>query len=93
MRWSASTAGCERRFIVLDHSSKLLDEDKAMRWEYKLLEFKKKHWLSGQPNLEEMQAELTNLGRQGWELIDTTKRADSSGFSVNLLFIFKKPIQ
>lgn len=40
-----------------------------MRWEYKTITFKKRHFFSGSIDLETLNQQLDALGREGWELV------------------------
>lgn len=61
-----------------------------MRWEYKTVEYKKRHLLTGKISMQELQTELDNLGRQGWELVNLSR--DTNGLRQMLMLIFKRQI-
>lgn len=44
-----------------------------MRWEYKVIKFSKRSFFSGTIDPEAFEAELNNLGRDGWELVSVTQ--------------------
>ncbi|HWK55104.1 MAG TPA: DUF4177 domain-containing protein [Hyphomicrobiales bacterium] len=40
-----------------------------MRWEYKVVRFKKGSFMTGQLDMQELEQQLNELGREGWELV------------------------
>ncbi len=40
-----------------------------MRWEYKTLQYTKRSFFTGAVNAVELERELNELGRDGWELV------------------------
>jgi len=44
-----------------------------MRWEYKIFNFSKRSFWGCVINAEELQSQLNELGRDGWELVNTTQ--------------------
>jgi len=63
-----------------------------MRWEYKVIEFKKRSAWSGKVQIQELQSELDNLGRQGWELIQASL-VSAQAFGQSPMLILKRPLQ
>ena len=49
-----------------------------MRWEYKVIKFNKRSFFSGTIDPEAFEAELNNLGRDGWELLPERKPLPST---------------
>lgn len=44
-----------------------------MRWEYKVIKFSKRNFLSGTIDPDAFESELNALGREGWELVSFTQ--------------------
>jgi hypothetical protein len=61
-----------------------------MRWEYKVIKFSKRSFFSGTIDPEAFEAELNNLGRDGWELVSVTQ--NQMAISVNEVTVFEKHV-
>ncbi|MCL2148748.1 MAG: DUF4177 domain-containing protein [Methanomassiliicoccaceae archaeon] len=67
---------------------------KAMRqFEYKVVETKAKAWLAfgGKIDAAEAEIELNEMGRQGWELVETMALI-GSGSTRRIVYLFKREI-
>lgn len=62
------------------------------KFEYKTLFTDAKGMLGGKVDNYEFQAELNELGAQGWELVSTVPSAQSYGSTRWLISIFKRKI-
>ncbi|MFJ4895740.1 DUF4177 domain-containing protein [Streptomyces sp. NPDC088788] len=60
----------------------------SQQWEYKVLTFKLK--LKGF-DYAEVQADLNNLGREGWEAISTLAPSFGAGQAIEVAIILKRP--
>lgn len=60
------------------------------RWEYKVIPFKKRSFISGQLDAEALQEKLTNMGKQGWELV-ATQQSSINAFNPGSMLILKRP--
>jgi hypothetical protein len=60
-----------------------------MQFEYKLLKFKPAFW-SETVRHEEVEAELNELGAQGWELCGMFGTNSSHGMTKECIFTFKR---
>lgn len=41
------------------------------QWEYKTLDYKERAFLTGMIKIDNLEAQLNDLGRQGWELVSS----------------------
>ena len=57
-----------------------------MRWEYKTFSFKKRSFFTSIIDAEAFQAQLNELGRDGWELVSVTQ----SGTLLGILVVMKR---
>jgi hypothetical protein len=58
---------------ALTTTNELITMGFDMRWEYKVIKFSKRSFFSGTIDPEAFEAELNNLGRDGWELVSVTQ--------------------
>ena len=63
-----------------------------MKWEYKTIEFKQRSFLSGNFSFDELNNKCNSLGRDGWELVQTSQPR-SAAFGQSMLLIFKRAMQ
>lgn len=60
-----------------------------MRWEYKTIYFSKNTFFSGKPDMEVLQEQLNELGKEGWELVNAAPHF-VLGRGKGLVLILKK---
>ncbi len=63
-----------------------------MRWEYKVNAFDSKSFLSGKFKWEEFEHQLNQLGRDGWELVNTLDTNSYHGSSASVVALFKRAV-
>lgn len=59
-------------------------------WEYKALKVEARGFFGGKVDLDELEAELNALGRQGWELTSTFETNMSQGASREVVCLMKR---
>lgn len=59
-------------------------------WEYKTIKVEPKGFFGGKVDLNELEAELNTLGRNGWELVSTFETNMSQGASREVVCVFKR---
>lgn len=57
-----------------------------MRWEYKTFSFKKRSFFTSMIDAEALQAQLNELGRDGWELVSLIQ----NGAMLGALVVMKR---
>lgn len=63
------------------------------RYEYKLLDVPTKFsWSGGKVNLQDLATKLNELGKQGWEVVNTTDTNMTHGASRGLVVILKRDL-
>lgn len=58
-----------------------------MAWEYKIVSFEKVSFLSNKMKHEELEQQLNELGREGWELVSAESRTSYSSDKEMVLFL------
>ena len=59
------------------------------QWEYKMLDYKL-GWKGF--TFEQMEADLNDLGREGWEALTTVSPTYGQGQSINIAVLLKRPV-
>lgn len=62
-----------------------------MKYEYKILSLKVKGIIFRDVQLEDLNSQFNDLGKQGWEFVES-QRIDTNEFTDKLLFIFRKSV-
>ena len=61
-----------------------------MKWEYKTITYSSGGFMGGKLEVDEFDAELNRLGRQGWELVSVMDTNQSSGATRLVVAVFKR---
>ena len=64
----------------------------ADRWEYTTLKIEPTGFFGGKVNTDELTAQLTELGSQGWELVTSIETSYVDGGSREAVLVLKRPV-
>ncbi len=63
------------------------------KYEYQTRMIDAKGFFGGKVNIEQYTAELNEMGREGWELIETTASNQDFGSTRYLICVFKRELE
>lgn len=72
----------------LDYKEKTI----IMKYEYKVLNFDAKGWISRKVNSTDMEAQLNQYGTEGWELFHISEILRDSGVTAMLVATLRRPL-
>ena len=64
-----------------------------MKYEYKILTIGTAGFIGGKVDAIKVQEQFTELGNDGWELVNSQRIDDGNGSTYSIVYVFKKELK